>query len=166
MVSECSVRPKCLIILWLCVIKYWYGELVRGGHVVISQSWNNRNARKHLVKFGEDKLGDVGDIVLVRRLRVSPMWGRVPCPDYKIWGLFMSDHGLQGRLDQQERRVTGIVPRWADQLVVIVVSVVTPGLRVAPGLVLVVQVEVRNVPELAAITDQNREAQLENISNI
>ena len=78
----------------------------------------------------------------------------------------MSDHGLQGRLDQQERRVTGIVPRWADQLVVIVVSVVTPGLRVAPGLVLVVQVEVRNVPELAAITDQNIEAQLENISNI
>ena len=79
----------------------------------------------------------------------------------------MSDHGLQGRLDQQEWRVTGIVSRWADILVgSVVIVMMTPGCCVAPGLVLVVQVEVRNVPELAAITDQNREAQLENISNM
>ena len=35
------------------------------------------------------------------------------------------------------------------------------GRYVSPGLVLVVQVEVGDVPKLAAITDQNREAQLE-----
>lgn len=78
----------------------------------------------------------------------------------------MSDHGLQGRLHQQERRVAGIVSSRAHRMVVRLVSVMTPGRSVSPGLVLVVQVEVRNVPELAAITDQNREAQLKTLQTL
>ena len=76
----------------------WYGELIRRGHIVISQSWNNRNAREHLVKLGEDKLGDVGDVIPIRRLGVSPVRSRVSCPDYKVRGVLMSHHGLKGRL--------------------------------------------------------------------
>ena len=128
---------------------------------MISQSWNNRDAREHLVKFGEDKLGDVGDIFLIRRLRLSPVGSRVSSPDYEVRGVFVSRHGLQGRLDQQERRVTGVVACRTDRLVVRVVGVVTEGRDVSPGLVLVVQVEVRDVPELPAITEQGREDQLE-----
>ena len=160
MFSECSVRPECLIIFRFRVMD-WYGELIRRGHVVISQSWNNRNTREHLVKLGEDKLGDVGDVIPIRRLGVSPVRSRVSCPDYKVRGFFMSHHGLEGRLDQQEGGVTGIVSSRADRLVVIIIRVMTEGGYVSPDLVLVVQVEVRDVPELAAITDQNREAQLE-----
>ena len=128
---------------------------------MISQSRNNGDTREHLVQFGEDKLGDVGDIILIRRLRVSPVRSRVSRPNYEVRRVLMSGHGLEGRLHQQQRRVTGIVARRSHRLVVRLVSAVTESADVSPGLVLVVKVEVRNVPELAAITDQNREAQLE-----
>ena len=104
----------------------------------------------------------VGDVILVRRLRVSPVRSRVSSPDYKVRVTGVSHHGLQGRLHQEEGRVTGIVAGGTHRLVGSVGCVVTPGSDVAPGLVLVVQVEVRDVPELPAITDQSGEAQLEN----
>ena len=141
---------------------------------MVTKSRNYRNIGEELVQFCEHKFCHIENIFIVWRSGISPMRCRVSSPDNEVRMWLNFAHGCQGRLHQQEGRVTIVVAKifhfWTftisgfvtvtnfrrSSITSVTDNLVTEIGNVASFNILIVKVKIRNVPEESSITEVDK----------